>query len=146
MRPTGQVALDLGPPFEDGARSSSDFEEIPHPTQHTAYWQAQHPHPPAHRDSPREDELPIHYMSEDKARRRVARGPGPATGPDAAFAGTGAEKGLEYDAFDHEGKDVYSKMKTARGPISSGRPRRPPPPPPTSVVRRLRHAHYPPSD
>ena len=118
MRPTGQVALDLGPPFEDGARSSSDFEEIPHPTSHNAYWPQQ---PPAHA-APRE-QLPLHYMSEEKARRRVVRGPG---GDEGEFAAT-SEKGLDYDAFDDEGKDVYSKMKAAKGPISSGRPRRPPP-------------------
>ena len=128
MRPTGQVALDLGPPFEDGARSSSDFEEIPHPTSHNAYWPQQ---PPAHA-APRE-QLPLHYMSEEKARRRVVRGPG---GDEGEFAAT-SEKGLDYDAFDDEGKDVYSKMKAAKGPISSGRPRRPPPPPPTTLVRIL---------
>ena len=146
MRPTGQVALDLGPPFEDGARSSSDFEEIPHPAAHHAYWSpsaaASAPQPytaaPAHRDPrPREEELPLHYsmsVSEEKARRRVPRGDGAG----AAFAGPIDEKGLGYDDFDHEGKDVYSKMKAARGPIGSGRPRRPPPPPPTTVVRPLR--------
>lgn len=130
MRPTGPVALDLGPPFEDGARSSSDFEEVPHPASHNTYWTQ---HQPAH-VVPREEDLPLHYMSEEKARRRVGRGPGAGAG---GFSGPVSEKGLDYDAFDDEGKDVYSKMKASKGPISSGRPRRPPPPPPTTVVRVL---------
>ena len=70
MRPSGQVALDLGPPFDDGAPSDSDFEEIPHPAAHNAYWTQ---HPPAHPPQ-REEELPLHYMSQENARRRVARG------------------------------------------------------------------------
>ncbi|OBZ65725.1 hypothetical protein A0H81_14234 [Grifola frondosa] len=41
--------------------------------------------------------------------------------------------GMEYGAFDDEGKDVYSKMKTAKVPFGSGRLRRPPPPPPTTL-------------
>ncbi len=129
MRPSGQVALDLGPPYEDGEHSDSDFEQIPHPS-HNTHW-AQHP--PAHA-APREEQLPLHYMSEEKARRRVTRGPG----GNGVYADPIAEKGLDYDAFDDdEGKDVYSKMKVSKGgPISSGRPRRPPPPPPTTVVRR----------
>lgn len=128
MRPSGPVALDLGPPFEDGARSSSDFEEIPHPTHH---WTQ---HPPAH-PAPREEELPLHYMSEEKARRRVVRGPGVHDERAGGFTATSEKAGLDYDAYDDEGKDVYSKMKAAKGPISSGRPRRPPPPPPTTLVR-----------
>ena len=134
MRPSGQVALDLGPPYEDGARSDSDFEEIPHPANHNGYWTQ---HPPAHAP-PREEELPLHYMNQENARRRVTRGPG---GNDGGGLSQFSEKeGLDYYANDDEGKDVYSKMKAARGPISSGRPRRPPPPPPTTVVR-LQPAH-----
>ncbi|OSD08401.1 glycosyltransferase family 39 protein [Trametes coccinea BRFM310] len=124
MKPS-QLALDLGPPYDDDPASSSDFEEIPHPAAHNAYWsQSSSTHPA------RDEELPLHYMSEEKARRRVTRGPGPAGG---GFASQVSEKDSDYDAYDDEGKDVYSKMKAMKGPISSGRPRRPPPPPPTTL-------------
>lgn len=127
MKPS-QVALDLGPPFDDDPRSSDDFEEIPHPASQNAYWSQ----PSTTRA--RDEELPLHYMSEEKARRRVTRGPGGNGG--GGFAGQVSEKSLDYDAYDDEGKDVYSKMKASNlGPISSGRPRRPPPPPPTTIVR-----------
>ncbi|KAI1788358.1 glycosyltransferase family 39 protein [Ganoderma leucocontextum] len=127
MRPPGQVTLDLGLPFEDGARSDSDFEEIPHPASHDGYWTQ---HPPAHAP-PREEELPLHYMNQENARRRVTRGPG--GDGESGFSQLSEKEGLDYYSNDDEGKDVYSKMKTAKGPISSGRPRRPPPPPPTTV-------------
>lgn len=72
-------------------------------------------------------------MSQEQARRRVTRGPG--GNGETGFTQFDEKEGLDYYSNDDEGKDVYSKMKTARGPVSSGRPRRPPPPPPTTVVR-----------
>ena len=77
MRPPAAIAVD----FEREPRSSSDYEEI----------QAQ--------------ELPLHYMNEDKARRRVPKGPSsigyPSTDDIAA-----------RDAYDDdEGKDVYNKAR-----------------------------------
>jgi dolichyl-phosphate-mannose-protein mannosyltransferase len=58
-------------------RSSSDFEEVPYPPSHWA-------------SSRQEEELPLHYINEDKARRRVAKGSGVA-GFDTIESGYGQE-------------------------------------------------------
>ena len=102
MRPPAAIAVD----FEREPRSSSDYEEI----------QAQ--------------ELPLHYMNEDKARRRVPKGPSsigyPSTDDIAA-----------RDAYDDdEGKDVYNKARPIPR-LSSGRNRPIHQPPATSIVRGL---------
>jgi dolichyl-phosphate-mannose-protein mannosyltransferase len=71
-------------------------------------------------------------MNEDTStRRRVARGPGSSGG---FMSGDEHESEMHYD--DKE-KDVYSKLRHAKGRVSSGRVHKPPPPPPTSIVRTL---------
>ena len=90
-----------------------EFEDIPYPSHH---WSAVN----------REEELPLHYMSEEKARRRVKAPAGPMLDPQ------GKEPYGEY--YDDEGKDVYNKMRPKNSRLSSGRLPQPPLPPPTSVV------------
>jgi dolichyl-phosphate-mannose-protein mannosyltransferase len=122
MRPP-EVALELGTPPGSPHRTSSDFEEIPYPSDHWATI------PPA--SSVATEELPLHYiMSEDKARRRVVRGPLESAG----FGDHILEK-YTSDEYDDEGKDVYTKMKPVRDRVGSGRLRHAPPPPVTSIVR-----------
>ncbi|KAH9930672.1 glycosyltransferase family 39 protein [Fomitopsis serialis] len=119
MRPS-QIVIHVGTPPEHSPRSSSDFEEIQYPVNQSPSWSTR---------SAREEELPLHYMSEETARRRVLRGPsGNGTHQEPSHA---PEK--EYEIYDDEGKDVYAKMKDMRSPLGSGRLRRPPPPPPTTV-------------
>ncbi|EPS95451.1 hypothetical protein FOMPIDRAFT_71065 [Fomitopsis schrenkii] len=132
MRPS-QVVIHVGTPPEQSPRSSSDFEEISYPIQQSPSWAR----------SAREEELPLHYMSEETARRRVLRGPsGNGTQPEPSKAVS--EK--EYEIYDDEGKDVYAKMKDMRSPLGSGRLRRPPPPPPTTVSEFVQQnlEHIPP--
>ncbi|KAI0819094.1 glycosyltransferase family 39 protein [Irpex lacteus] len=114
------ISLDFGTP-EVSPRTSSDFEEIPYPQ----YTQASHQHQTGWAAQPRrEEELPLHYMNEETARRRVHASRGPAS------TGFYDEK---QDQYDDDGKDVYAKIKASRIPVSSGRPRRPPAPPATSI-------------
>ena len=72
-----------------------------------------------------EEELPLHYMSEEKARRRIKASTGSILGEQ--------EKEHYGDYYDDQGKDVYNKIRP-KSSRSSGRP--PPPllPPPTSIV------------
>lgn len=123
------ISLNFGTP-EVSPRTSSEFEEVhyphPHPHPHTTTTDAHAqgwPAPPRERE-----ELPLHYMGEETARRRVTRTPG----------GNGAYSKAEGpDEYDDEGKDVYAKIKASKVPVSSGRPRRPPPPPATTIVRAV---------
>lgn len=108
MRPS-EVVLSPRTPL-DSPRTSSDFEEVHYPGNN---WSS----------SRAPEELPLHYMNEDKARRRV-------THPSAPLG-----QAVENMELDTEGKDVYTKMKQSHGGIGGGRPRRAPPPPPTSIVR-----------
>lgn len=110
MRPP-EVVLNLRTP-QDSPRTSSDFEEVNYPPTSSSFSRAP-------------EELPLHYMNEDGARRRVAHSVGVAQ-PAYEFNPDTAE-------YDGEGKDVYTKMKQSHG-IGGGRPRRAPPPPPTSIV------------
>jgi hypothetical protein len=110
MRPPA-VAVDFGTP--DSPRTSSDFEEVPYPSNHWA--------------SRQEEELPLHYMNEDKARRRVAKSPGGAGGFDTMATS-------QLEAYDDDGKDVYNKMKPNTNRVGSGRLRQGPPLPTTSIV------------
>lgn len=121
MKPS-DVTVDFGRPDPDSPpRSSSDFEEVPYPSNHWASSHQQEAH----------EELPLHYMNEDKARRRVVRGPDGA----GSYYGSQEKDQLLQQYDDYEGKDVYNK---ARPPVStrqsSGRLRHAPPPPPTSIV------------
>ncbi len=122
-----EVHLNFGSTPPDSPRTSSDFEEIQYPhtlstSTNSSSWSA----PPR-----REEELPLHYMNEEKARRRVPRAPG----SNGMYAGHVEGP----DEYDNEGKDVYAKMRASKMPPSSGRPRRPPPPPATTIVRSVAH-------
>ena len=110
-----EIAIDLAPP---SARSSSDFVEVAYPPSH---WTAA----PTHRN-PEEDHL-LHYMTDEKARRRAPRGP--ARSEKEPSIGTKAY----YDDDDGDGKDVYAKFSPTYR-VSSGRPHRPPPPPAMTIV------------
>jgi dolichyl-phosphate-mannose-protein mannosyltransferase len=116
MRPPA-ITVDFGAPDSD-TRSSSEFEEISYPPNYD--WPASH----------HEDELPLHYMTEEKARRRVVRGPGTAGtfGPANDGFGPGGYA-------DDEGKDVYNKPRHVQNRLGSGRPPQPLAPPPTTIVR-----------
>ena len=116
--------LNFGTP-PGSTRTSSEFEEVGYP------------HSNADSNSPdnslswtavprREEDLPLHYMNEETARRRVHSSRGPAS------SGFYDEK---QDQYDDDGKDVYAKIRASKIPLSSGRPRRPPAPPATSIVR-----------
>lgn len=113
MRPSA-IAVDFsGSTTPSPERTSSDFEEISYPPSHH------------HHD---EELLPLHYMNEEKARRRVVKGPSsPETYPVEKDFG-----GQEDD--DDDGKDVYSKMRASKNRVGSGRAIQPPLPPPTSIV------------
>lgn len=116
MRPS-QLALNLGTPPGSPTRTSSDFEEVSYPSSH---W-----------SSHNEAELPMHYLSEDTARRR---------GKSAAVGNSVDEAKAEPDYSD-EGKDVYNKVRVVRGPTLGGRPQRPPPPPASSLVSASTSCH-----
>ena len=133
MKPA-DVAINLGTP-QGSPRTSSDFEEVHYPHQHTSAASISSTGSLGWTTVPRrEEELPLpHYMSEDTARRRVPRAPAVGDGS-GTYAVHDEKQALSYDAYDDGGKDVYAKMKAARGPVGSGRVRRPPPPPPTSIV------------
>ena len=113
------ITVDSLPP----SPTSSDYEKIDYPgypSSHTATdWAARR----------REEELPLHYMTEETARRRVARGHGHPTAEDT-YAD---EKNWQAD---DQGKDVYAKASSSIRYGAGGRVRRAPPPPPTSIVRR----------
>lgn len=125
MKPP-QVTVNFGtPPESSTPRTSSEFEEVHYSPSDPQNWTT---------ISRREEELPLHYMSEDKARRRVLRGPA----SNGTYASLGEDPDVVFDEFDDGGKEVYTKMRaTAKSNMSSGRMRRPPPPPPTTIVRCL---------
>ena len=122
MKPPAEVAVDFGTTDPD---ASFDFEHVPYPTTHHHHWSL----------SNREEELPLHYMSEEKARRRVVKGPaGPAGmgGEDHAHS----QKEHYGDYYDDQGKDVYNKIRPGNARLGSGRLPQRPLPPPTSLVSR----------
>lgn len=134
MQPA-DVAINLGTP-QGSPRTSSDFEEVHYPHYHISTASDSPPGSLGWTAVPRrEEELPLpHYMSEDTARRRVPRAPAAGDGS-GTYIARDEKQPTTYDAYDDGGKDVYAKMKATRGPVGSGRVRRPPPPPPTSIVR-----------
>lgn len=106
--------LDLGTSDPD---APSEFEHNPYPSNH---WSSVN----------REEGLPLHYMSEDKTRRRVKAV--------AVSLYDQQEKEHHYgDYYDDEGKDVYSKLRPKSSRLSSGRLPQLPLPPPTSVVSSI---------
>lgn len=118
MRPAA-VAVDFGPSDPDSPteiESSSDFEQVPYPDYN---------HTTNHSQFQDEPDLPLHYMTEEKARRRVVKG--------QPQKSAGLEPPL--GEFDEDVKDVYAKIRPGVNPrVSSGRLRYAPPPPPTSIV------------
>ncbi|KAF5322974.1 hypothetical protein D9611_009308 [Ephemerocybe angulata] len=132
------VAIDFGTP--DSPNSSSfEFEEVGYPD---PYHQHQHQYDPeSYGGRANEETLPLHYMSEEKARRRVRAGAAAGNGSDfdggAAVSGNEKEQ-FEYQEYDDAGKDVYNKPKPYNGQrISSGRGPSQPLPPPTTITEFL---------
>jgi dolichyl-phosphate-mannose-protein mannosyltransferase len=120
MKPSAAVAVDFATTDPD---APFDFEHVPYPSNHQ-HWSLPN----------REQELPLHYMSEEKARRRVVRA---YAGP----AGMGGEHDVHAtehygDYYDDQGKDVYNKVRSGNVRLGSGRPPHRPLPPPTSLVSR----------
>jgi hypothetical protein len=94
--------------------------DVPFEFEHNPY--------PNHRN--REEGLPLHYMSEDKTRRRVKAS--------TVSVYDQQDKEPYYgDYYDDEGKDVYNKLRPKSSRLSSGRLPQPPLPPPTSVVSSI---------
>lgn len=68
MPKSSEVALELGTPPDSPLRTSEEFEQVPYPTNTSST--------EGHWGPPRnlvEEELPLHYMNEDKAARRRVR-------------------------------------------------------------------------
>ncbi|KAI0080531.1 glycosyltransferase family 39 protein [Panus rudis PR-1116 ss-1] len=136
------VALNFGSP-PGSPRTSSEFEEVNYP-HHTA---SNSPNSLTWTAVPRQEELPLHYMNEETARRRVRTAAGGAAGEGSETYHAHDEKAPpQYDPYDDEGKDVYSKMRATKAPAGSGRARRPPPPPPTTIGEFIQQnlEHIPP--
>ncbi|KAH9484580.1 Dolichyl-phosphate-mannose--protein mannosyltransferase 2 [Psilocybe cubensis] len=113
MKP-GAVAVDFGTNDPDPA---FDFEQVPYPNSNN--WTS----------IDREEDLPLHYMSEEKARRRVVKGPGAPSGGEYEYN----EKERYVDYYEDESKDIYNKPRASSARIGSGRLPQPPLPPPTSL-------------
>lgn len=106
MKPA-QVAIDFGNDSDTPPRSSSEFEEVPYPSNS---W-------------PAPEELPLHYMSEEKARRRPVKG-----------AHDDGPISVNIAHYDDDGKDVYNKLRAVKARMGSGRPPPPLAPPATNIV------------
>ncbi|KAG8770605.1 Protein O-mannosyltransferase 2, partial [Serendipita sp. 398] len=116
----GPVAVDLGTP---SPRSS--FEEIQHPSYAAHSYVSDHPHnqhhgnPSSWSSNPPIEELPMHYITDEKARRRIIRPVGPGSSPltspheppPNSIHGVLGDGGEEVD--DDGGKEVYRKMRAA---------------------------------
>lgn len=114
MKPA-QVTVNVGTPPGSPERTSSEFEEVNYP-------------PPDWASTPHHDELPLHYMTEDKARRRVAKGPG------GREVGRGAGEWDSDEKYSDDGKGMYSKSKMLNPSLGTGRQRQVHQPPPTTIV------------
>ncbi|KAL5511598.1 PMT2 [Sanghuangporus vaninii] len=130
MQRPSQVALNLGySPPASPTRISSEYEEVNYPdsSYQSSHWPSQ-----------QEEELPLHYMTEESARRRVKGG---------GASSNGQEDVKHEYTYSDEGKDVYSKMRPMKGLTLGGRPQRPPPPPPTSLTEFIQQnsEHIPPA-
>lgn len=132
MKRSDSISLNFGTP-EVSPRTSSDFEEIHYP--HYASTATTTTTTTAAHGARREEDLPLHYMGEETARRRVRATPG----------GNGVYDSHAEGKDEYDDDNVYAKMRAAKVPVSSGRPRRPPPPPATTIVRTaLLHRSYTP--
>jgi dolichyl-phosphate-mannose-protein mannosyltransferase len=105
MKPAA-IAVDIGSDTEFPAQ----YEPIPYTTANY-HWTEQH------------QQLPLHYMSEETARRRVK-------------ASGGADLGspLQKEGYDDESKEAYHKHGPPSARVASGRLPQPHLPPPTSIV------------
>jgi len=103
------VAIDID---SDSYLPASEYERISYPNNY--HWPEQH------------QELPLHYMSEETARRRLK----PTVGEPY---GSPVQK-ESFQDYDDEGKDVYNKLKSVSTRVGSGRPPQRHPLPPTSIV------------
>ena len=104
------VAIDFGTTDSDTySRTSSEFEEVPYPSYTTSAFH-------------REEELPLHYMSEETARRRTVK-----TGMDGPPP---YEEKKPLDSWDDDGK----KLRPVNNRVGSGRLPQPLPPPATNLV------------
>lgn len=105
MKPAA-IAVDIG-----DTDSPTQYEPIPYPSANY-HWS--------------EQQLPLHYMSEETARRRIKISGGAALGSPLPKE--------SYEHYDDESKDVYSKFRPPSARIASGRLPQPHQPPPTSIV------------
>ena len=114
MKPSA-VAVDI----QSDPELAAEYNPISYPNT-KLHWSDQH------------EQLPLHYMSEDTARRRVKV---------SAHEVYGVQVPNEtYGEYNDGGKDVYNKVRRTTT-IGSGRLPQPPLPPPTSVVSLLTHLH-----
>ncbi|KAF8584112.1 glycosyltransferase family 39 protein [Ramaria rubella] len=109
-----EVTLELGTPPGSPLRTSEEFEQVQYPANTTST--------ETHWDPPRdivEEELPLHYMNEEKARRRVR--------PNASAAYENGARHYDGDYVDD--KELYhDKLRTVNIPrIVRGLRRNPPP-------------------
>ncbi|KDQ61319.1 glycosyltransferase family 39 protein [Jaapia argillacea MUCL 33604] len=152
MRPA-QVAINIGPPSDDNSssqRTSSDesFEQVHYPTAfatttaNSGHWGPTSSHLHV-------EELPLHYMSEDKARRRVLKGPGGVGEEYEGDGGVGVVAPEKTSWYHDDGKDVYAKAAAGRPGMHMGpaRYRRAPPPPPATFKEFIQQnlEHLPPA-
>ena len=117
MPKPSEIALELGSPPGSPSRISEEFEQVPYPINTTSVDTTSYWGPPR---NVVEEELPLHYMNEDKARRRVRPG-----------AGSSQEGGgRHFDAdYNDDGKELYhDKLRPANIPRIGRSIRRAPPP------------------
>lgn len=117
-KPT-EIALELGTP-PGSRRTSEEFEQVSYPANSTfndTLWGPSHRHVI-------EEELPLHYMNDERARRRVKGG-----------AGSSREDGeQQYEAEYDEKASFHDKARVVSIPRIARNMRRNPPPP-TNLVR-----------
>ncbi|TCD70275.1 Protein O-mannosyltransferase 2 [Steccherinum ochraceum] len=135
--------LNFGTP-PGSTRTSSEFEEVGYPHSNADSSSPENTHSWT-TVSRREEDLPLHYMNEDAARRRVVRPQGGSGSYDDHLAPSQTKYEGGYRELDDGGKDVYTKMKATRG-LGGGRVRRPHAPPPTTIGEFIQQnlEHIPP--
>jgi dolichyl-phosphate-mannose-protein mannosyltransferase len=131
MPKPSEVVLELGtPPPGSPSRTSEEFEQVPYPANTTStetHWGPSR--------NVAEEELPLHYMDGDRARRRVR----PSTGV------SHDDGGRRYDAEYDDDKELYhDKLRPVNIPRIGRSTQRSIPP--TNLVRSilhicLRHCH-----
>lgn len=121
MHKSSEVALELGTPPGSPSRTSDEFEQVPYPANTTST--------ETHWGPPRnvvEEELPLHYMEGDRARRRVRPGAGVQH----------EDEGRRYDTEYDDDKGLYhDKLRPVNIPRMGRSVQRHLPP--TNLVRTL---------